>query len=187
MLWKLFIGESINHMVEEYGFFSPCVACHLIMHISRIKLSQYFQSTNVISGEREIHGDREKINQLSFVLDLYDELYKASGITHHTPIRHLRDNDIIRSIVNKYGVSSVKLDCLFSGTYCDQTGKVVIDKTKLFEYVRHYVVNKLDELPKGIPLKCISISSVTHISHPFIAHISHFSFFPDSCPTRRAP
>jgi hypothetical protein len=111
----------------------------------------------VISGEREFHGDKEKINQLPFVLDLYEELFSSSGITHHTPIRGIRNNDAILKIVNDYGVSSVKLDCLFSGTYHDKTGRMVINKKEVLRYVQGFLVNRLDELTESITLKCVSI------------------------------
>jgi hypothetical protein len=159
LLWKFFIGKSINHTVEAYNFFSPCIACHLLMHISRIKLSHHFCSTNVISGEREFHGDKEKINQLPFVLDLYDELFDSFGVTHHTPIRYLGNNKDILDIVNNYGVSSVQLDCLFSGTYYDQNSKIIINKDKLSDYVRYYLVNRLNNLSENIKIKCSCISS----------------------------
>jgi hypothetical protein len=159
MFWKVFIGKSINHTIEAYSFFSPCIACHLLMHISRIKLSQHFRSTNVISGEREIHGDKEKINQLPFVLDLYNELFNSFGVTHHTPARRLRNNTDILDIVNNYGVCAVQLDCLFSGTYYDLNNRIIIDKGKLSDYVQYYLVNKLNDFPENIRLKCSSISS----------------------------
>jgi len=158
MLWKSFIGKSINDTVEAYNFFSPCIACHLLMHIARIKLSRHFRSTNVISGEREMHSDREKINQLPFVLDFYNELFNSAGITHHTPIRHIRSNKDITEIVSKYGISAIKLDCLFSGTYYDQEGKILFDKHRLSDYVRKYIADRLIDLPDKIVLKCSSIS-----------------------------
>jgi hypothetical protein len=158
VLWKFFIGKSINDTVEKYNFFSPCIACHLLMHISRIKLSQHFCSINVISGERELHDYKEKINQLPFVLDFYNELFNSSGVTHHTPIRHLRNSNEISDIVNKCGVSAVKLDCLFSGTYYDQSNKVIFDKRKLSDYVQYCLVDRLNNLPENITLKCSAIS-----------------------------
>jgi hypothetical protein len=157
ILWKSFIGKSINDTVEAYNFFSPCIACHLLMHIARIKLCRYFGATNVISGEREIHSDREKINQLPLVLDFYNDLFNSAGITHHTPMRHISSNKEITEIVSRYGISAINLDCLFSGNYYGQEGKILFDKRKLSHYVQKYIADRLTNLPDKVILKCSSI------------------------------
>jgi hypothetical protein len=162
LLWKFFIGKSINKTIENYNFFSPCIACHLLMHISRIKLSQYFRSTNVISGERELHGFKEKINQLPFILDLFNELFNSFGITHHTPIRHFQNNQDLINIINKYRLDVVKLDCLFSDTYYDQNNKLIIDMHHLKNYVKNYLINRLNNLPENIKIECSIIPSENH-------------------------
>ena len=153
--WKLFIAKEINSTVDKYKFFSPCIACHLIMHLARIKLAHYLKASNVISGEREFHADRQKINQLDFVLDFYNKIYSAAGINHHTPIRHIKENDKINEIVYKSGAVAIELDCLFSGTYYDGSGKITFDKNDIQDYVQTHLTSLMNSFSESIVINCI--------------------------------
>lgn len=153
--WKLFIAKNINSTVDKYNFFSPCIACHLIMHLVRIKLAYYFKSNNVISGEREFHADRQKINQLDFVLDFYNKIFSAAGINHHTPMRHIKENDKINEIVNKSGAIAIELDCLFSGTYYNSSGQIAFNKDDIKDYVQTYLTSLMNSFSEFVIINCI--------------------------------
>lgn len=155
--WKLFIAHDVNMSIDKYSFFSPCISCHLIMHLARIKLAQHLKVDNVVSGERELHADREKINQLDFVLDFYNNIYSAAGIKHHTPIRSIKDNNEIHKIVQSTGAISIKLDCLFSGTYYNDMGQISFNKEQIYDYVDNHLTMHLDSFPKPIDIICTTI------------------------------
>src|SRR5208283_4479681 len=100
-LWKTLAAGHIHQSFQKYGFYSPCIACHLVLHLVRIKIALELKAKNVISGEMELHSGREKINQLDFVLDFYNALYDKSGITHHLPLRYVKGHEEIDAVIEK--------------------------------------------------------------------------------------
>ena len=127
------------------------------MHLSRVKLVQHLKVGSVVSGERELHTDREKINQLDFVLDFYNNIYNVSGIKHHTPVRQIKSNDEVLKIVNKLGAISIRLDCLFSGTYYDSTAQMNFNKEHIRDYVENYLTMHLKSFSDPIGIKCTTM------------------------------
>lgn len=116
-LWKEIVTDNIQKVIKSFGFYSPCIACHLVLHLIRIKIANYLKVKNVISGERELHSGREKINQLPFVLDFYNMIYKRMKIKHHLPLRYISNAKEIDSIIERHNAIPIYLNCLFAGNY----------------------------------------------------------------------
>jgi hypothetical protein len=155
-LWKTLAASNIYESFQKYGFYSPCIACHLVFHLVRIKIAQHLKAKNVISGERELHSDKEKINQLDFVLDFYNALYDKSGLTHHLPLRYVKGNEEIDTIIEKKQMLFMRLTCLFSGNYYKaNSNNFAMQK----DFLLHYVIEYLPELlkPSGnkLTVQCI--------------------------------
>lgn len=154
-LWKAIVTRDIQKTIEKFGFFSPCVACHQVLHIIRIKIAQHLHVKNVVSGEKESHDGREKINQLSFVLDFYNRMYEAMGIIHHLPVRNISSSQEIVRILGKYNPKYVQLKCLFEGNYYKKgTNDLAISKQRIKEYINVCLKKKLDEVGDMIDVPC---------------------------------
>lgn len=147
--WQIMVANNIHDSVKSYGFYSPCIACHLVLHMIRIKIAKHLRIKNVISGERELHSNREKINQLDFVLNFYDSIYSLMGLKHHLPIRYVNETKEIEKIVRKSNVSPINLHCLFSGNYYkNKTCELAIDKTDINNYVKKHLPKLLGKYDK---------------------------------------
>lgn len=150
-LWKAIVSDDIHNTINSYGFYSPCIACHLVLHLIRIKIATHLKVRNVISGERESHSGKEKINQLDFVLDFYNSIYNAARIKHHLPLRHISESKSINKLLESKKCSSVRLNCLFAGNYYKRgTTELILDKTSVRSYVENYLTNLLKTFYKKV-------------------------------------
>lgn len=154
-IWRVLVSGHIQESVDLCRFYSPCISCHLVMHIIRIKIAQELKIKNVISGEREMHSGKEKINQLALVLDFYNDIYKRAQINHHLPVRHISDSPEISEILKKYNVDAVHLNCLFSGNYYRKGScELTMEKSQIENYVKNYLPTLLDSIGQQITLSC---------------------------------
>jgi hypothetical protein len=144
-LWHRIVSNSMQAVVRNVQFYSPCIGCHLAFHLARIRLAQHLNVKGVISGEREFHGQKEKINQLDFVLDFFNSIYGSASINHLQPVRKVRSSEDLKQLVAGYDISPVKVKCLFSGNYY-KLNKIELDVEK--ENIRHYVDYLEDLLQK---------------------------------------
>ena len=82
LFWQALNGRYINELIKRYGFYTPCIGCHLYLHSLRIPLSVLLGNKPVITGERESHDGGEKINQIADALNVYESI----GIAFNVPI-----------------------------------------------------------------------------------------------------
>jgi hypothetical protein len=154
-LWKAVVVASISDIISKYGFYTPCIACHYVFHASRIQLAKLLNIKKVVSGERELHGKKEKINQYDFVLDFYNQTYISNGIKHIQPIREISDSSEINSYVQSMNLKHVQIECLFSGNYYKtNTTDIEISKEMIREYLVSYLMKSIESLPNTIDVRC---------------------------------
>jgi hypothetical protein len=135
-LWHRIVSNSIQTVVRNVQFYSPCIGCHLTFHLARIRLAQHLNVKFVVSGERELHGQKEKINQLDFVLDFFNSIYDSASITHLQPVRKVIISEDLKQLVSRYNISPVKVKCLLAGNYY-KLNKTELDVKK--GLIRHYL------------------------------------------------
>ena len=87
--WKALNGRFVSELISLYGFYTPCLACHLYLHAVRIPLSLMLGKVPVISGERERHDEIIKLNQISEALDFYRDFAAKFEIELRFPLRHV--------------------------------------------------------------------------------------------------
>lgn len=68
---------------------TPCVGCHLYFHVYPIPILRALGRTKVISGARESHDGKLKINQLPYALDCYQRIVHGLGGQLLLPVRRL--------------------------------------------------------------------------------------------------
>jgi len=154
-LWKKLIVSQLQQMVAEHNFFSPCIACHLSFHLARIAIAKHLGIARVISGERELHNNAEKINQFDIILDYFNSIYNSVGIAHYLPVRKIANTQHISEIMNKYKINPVSLECLFSKNYYkDGTNELAISKKAVEKYLRCFIPKLLSSIEKEIIINC---------------------------------
>ena len=116
--WQALNGRFISELIFRYGFYTPCVGCHLYLHSVRIPLALSLKNIPIITGERERHNGDIKINQTSEVLDFYQRLAEFFNIELLMPLRHISEGKQIEEILGfEWHQGKEQLDCVLSSNY----------------------------------------------------------------------
>jgi len=92
----------------------PCVGCHLYFHVYPIPILRALGRTKVISGARESHDGKLKINQLPYALDLYQRVVHRLGGELLLPVRRLlRSQEVVEVLDDAaiFAAQSPQLHC----------------------------------------------------------------------------
>ena len=138
-LWGLINGRFVAELSRRYGFYSPCIGCHAYFHLLRIPFASALGKV-ILSGERESHDGRVKLNQLPEVLDFMTRIVQPAGITLYQPIRAMAEGSSVEALIGwawREGVSHPA--CTFSGNYALADGRVVYDPAQLKAYLEEFL------------------------------------------------
>lgn len=137
-LFDRLIIRNMAIVQKYFGYYSPCPPCHLFFHMIRTPIADYYGITKIITGERELHGDREKINQIPEVLSLFKEMLEKEGIELIQPIRKIRNDDEIYKILGKSWKSAEPFKCSFSKNYYDESGDIPFEIQKILKSLNSF-------------------------------------------------
>lgn len=116
--WQALNGRFMSELITRYGFYTPCVGCHIYLHSVRIPLALILGKVPIISGEREQHDEAVKINQISEALTIYRNLSEDFGVRLLFPLRHITEGDHIKDTLGfKWQEGKDQLNCVLSGNY----------------------------------------------------------------------
>ena len=138
-LWGLINGRHVAQLERQFGFYSPCIGCHAYFHLIRLPFAKRLGRV-IISGERESHDGRVKLNQLPQVLDFFADGIKAEGVRLFQPIRTLKEGAAVEDLIGwewKEGLNHP--ECTFSGNYKLADGSVPFDPDQLQTYLQNYL------------------------------------------------
>lgn len=124
LFWRELCGSPALRCSERFGFFSPCVGCHLYFHALRIPLARRLGISQLISGERESHDGRIKVNQIPEALNAFARFTSRFGVSLLLPLRHVDSGQEVQEIVgNDHPEVLHQVQCVLSGNYRDGEGK----------------------------------------------------------------
>lgn len=151
-LWNIVNAKYMNAVFKKFGFYSPCIGCHMYVHLLRIPIAKLLGATKIISGERLSHSGRTKLNQLSCVISAFQKMNEFFGIEIVTPLLHVASAESISEIIGENGTFSVgdQLKCVLSGNYYDANKKVEIEKEKVSGYCDNFVLPVMHFLGKKL-------------------------------------
>ena len=139
--WQALNGRFISELVARYGFYVPCVGCHLYLHSVRIPLALMLGGVPIISGERERHNGDSKVNQIPEALDLYQGLAKKFGVQLALPLRHIAEGDRIAELLGfDWPEGKEQLECVLSGNYYPLDGNAVVSATQIKRYLEEFAL-----------------------------------------------
>jgi hypothetical protein len=139
-LWNLMNARYTSEIIDKFGFYSPCIGCHIYTHILRVPIAKKLGIPTIITGERIDHNGKQKINQLEYVLDTYKKVLNDFGINLYMPLKNIGSNDEIQNIVGgKWSNSSSQLECVMSGNYCDVNDNINIEKSLIKRYCDRFI------------------------------------------------
>lgn len=144
--WKL-CGRYSTHFMKKYGFYSPCVGCHLYFHAIRIPLANKLNCSLLIGGERESHDGRLKVNQIGISLDAYRSFMEKFGIELFLPIRQIKSGQEIASILDMpWNEGEEQLKCVLSKNYVEADGSVSFQEEAVIRYFEEFAFPTAEEV-----------------------------------------
>lgn len=139
--WKALNGAFISELLSIYGFYTPCIGCHMYLHAIRIPLALLLSNIPIISGERERHNSSIKINQIPEALDLYKNLTETFRIQLLLPLRKIISSQEIEAILQMdWHEGKEQLHCCLSGNYRLVDGSVEMRKAQVVRFLNEFSI-----------------------------------------------
>jgi hypothetical protein len=149
------IWRYVNQNFADYSeaiIPAPCAGCHVYLHLVRSMLASRLGISTVISGDRERHGEKIKLNQTLDVLNtLIAESKSRYGVDLQFPLRKVADDQEVWAHLFRFGIRPEQMrdtTCLFSGKGVIQSDPARLARGKA--YVSEVVVPFYDQATKGI-------------------------------------
>ncbi len=137
--WQALCGRFMSELISRYGFYTPCVGCHLYFHSVRIPLALALGKVPIISGEREWHDGAIKVNQIYEALNVYEKIAKEFGIRLLFPVRNITKGDRIEEILGfEWQEGKEQLGCVLSGNYRALEGSVDYAPSQVKIYLKEF-------------------------------------------------
>jgi hypothetical protein len=137
--WWLLCGRYISMLFNRFGFYTPCLGCHLYLHALRIPLARLIGAPYIISGEREQHDGRVKVNQVPLALDAYRSFVETFSVELLLPVRHIHSGAEIGQIVGQeWKEGGGQLECVLSKNYQDMDGFVTYDEAAIRRFFEEF-------------------------------------------------
>lgn len=154
-LWWKLCGRRLGEHFEQYGFYSPCVGCHLYLHAIRIPLAKKLDCPLLIAGSREFHDKRLKINQMGKVLDAYQDFAARFGVKLLYPIREVKSGRKVEKLLGKdWAEDGRQLQCVLSKNYEGVISDPISAQDKAIRYLEEYALNlAAEEIEKSLKEK----------------------------------
>jgi hypothetical protein len=143
--WRALNGGFMGELNRRYGLSPVCVGCHLYLHAARIPLARLLGGSGkgapIISGERESHDNKIKLNQVAPALDAYAGLCSEFGVELMVPIRHVIDGSRIEKILSlAWPEGGEQLGCVLSGNYRGCDGQVDFNPKALEAFLDEFAL-----------------------------------------------
>jgi len=137
--WQALNGRYISELISKYGFFTPCVGCHIYLHSVRIPIALMLGKIPIISGEREQHDGSIKVNQVSEALSVYRMIAEEFGIELLFPLRNIAEGDRVKEILGfEWEEGKDQLGCVLSGNYRRLDGSTGITNSQVQRYLKEF-------------------------------------------------
>ncbi len=120
--WAAVNGRPLSMVQQVFGHAFLCAGCHMYLHALRVLLAGRLGVATVISGERERHGGRMKMNQSPPALDAFVEMAARYGVELAHPLRRVDGEEELATLVGDWPEGRRQRSCVLSGNYLDLKG-----------------------------------------------------------------
>lgn len=138
-LWSAMNARPLAEVFKRFGVYSPCLACHLYLHLLRVPLAWSHDNAPVIAGERNTHDGRIKLSQMPEGIDAAIHVLEYAGIELIQPIREASGAEVAKLVGDGWDQGSDQLGCQLSGNYANFDGTVDYDADGYRRYVTEYL------------------------------------------------
>lgn len=138
-VWAIMNGRTSGLLRDKFGFFSPCIGCHLYFHLTKLTFAKALSGV-ILSGERESHDGRVKVNQLGMTLDAFIRVMESFDCDLRMPLRHMSDGHDVEMLIGwdwKEGLAHP--ECVLSGNYRDVRGKATYTEDNLYRLLVEFI------------------------------------------------
>lgn len=137
-LWSAMNARPAAEIQRRFGMYSPCMACHLYLHLLRVPLAWSHANAPIVSGERDTHDGRIKLSQLPAGIDSATRVIEYAGVQLLEPVRHASGAAIAELVGDDWDEGGEQLGCQFTGNYVNFDGTVDFDPELYSRYVAGY-------------------------------------------------
>jgi len=137
-LWSAMNARPATEIQRRFGVYSPCLACHLYLHLLRLPLAWSHGGAPVVSGERETHDGRIKLSQTAAGMDAAKRVMLYGGVQLLLPARRMSGGEISELVGGDWDVDGGQLGCQLSGNYVGFDGSVAYDEAGYERYLTGY-------------------------------------------------
>jgi len=139
--WRLLNGRYLNELVRSFGFFTPCLGCHLHFYAMRTVLAKALAVDALVSGEKELHGRKRKSNQTQEAVAAYRRFSEEHGVAHHFPIHQVTDEaEMGRLLGDGWREGDRQLQCVMSGNDQGFDGNPVMSSSQIAAYMNDFAL-----------------------------------------------
>lgn len=170
--WHALNGRFLSELLHRYGFYTPCVGCHLYLHAVRIPLAVKLGGIPIVAGERLSHDGKVKINQTRRALLAYSDLAAAFGIRLLFPLRDVENGKAVQELLGfEWAEGKEQMSCVFSGNYRRIDGTIPVTEDMIESFLRGFAlpaaVRIVGEMVEGKRPDCVKIAAEVLRSAPF--------------------
>jgi hypothetical protein len=137
-LWSAMNARPAAEIQQRFGVYSPCLACHLYLHLLRVPLAWSEDGAPVIAGERETHDGRIKLSQTPASIAATERVLAHAGVRLLEPVRTMSGEQVAELVGGDWDQKAGQLGCQLSGNYVNFDGSVTYDETGHERYLAEY-------------------------------------------------
>lgn len=137
--WRMLNGRFSNELARVFGFFTPCLGCHLHFYAMRAVLAEALGAKVLISGEKELHGRRRKANQTTEAVVAYERFSRSQGLDQRFPIHQVRTEAEMADLLgDDWQEGDRQLRCVMSGNDTGADGRPLFEPSQIVSYMERF-------------------------------------------------
>lgn len=137
-LWSAMNARPAAEIMRRFNVYSPCLACHLYLHLLRVPLAWSHGNAPVVSGERATHDGKVKLSQTAASMAAAERVLAHAGIELLAPVRDASGDDIAAVVGPDWAQGGEQMGCQLSGNYVNFDGTVTYDEAGYARYLAEY-------------------------------------------------
>jgi hypothetical protein len=137
-LWSAMNARPAAEINRRFGMCSPCMACHLYLHLLRVPLAWSENDAPIICGERESHNGCIKLSQMPSGIDAAARVLDYAGVQLLQPVREMSEAEVAALVGESWDPDGDRLGCQLSDNYVNFDGTVTCDETAYAHYLAEY-------------------------------------------------
>lgn len=160
--WNIFCIKYQYQLHQKFGFYTPCIMCHLYAHLVRIPFCYQLGAEGIITGERFFHGKNVKTNQHPKTLECFQKLIDYSGLELIQPLVEVKDADEVASEIGDREIIDHANDtkCILSGNLNSYSIDEIALQKFLDEYVYRIGAYIIDDFRAGKSISCKAVDNL---------------------------